>query len=507
MSGKRLFVLFIALLIVSSGLGVRSAEAEPGVAVSTNQIMAGLYAPAQWYSRAHINEVNNASSKKVSIGGIWIEVNESPANVDYMLEEIWSVGATPFVNINVRGTAADIVAGHYDFYFSSLGAAVDSWLARGGNRSVMLAPMPEMNGDWIPYGMDPGNFGAAYRRFVTVANDAGSPGWNVRWVFAPNGWSAPPYSMEDYYPGDELVDLVGMSAYNWGSNVPGARWTTVAETMGGALDEARTFAPEKPFLVSQTASSPYGGDKDAWIREMFTFLANDRNAVGFIYFNIDKERDWTIWQGGFVSAGWKDGMGLESTVYEWPLTDWFVEGPLKIDATPLPIVGRFSDDDRSPFVAEIEWLAGAGITTGCSGTRFCPRDPVTREQMASFLARAQSLPPAMTDYFNDDSSSAHQAAINSIRAASITTGCSATSFCPYTTTTRAHMASFLVRALGLPASTLDYFGDDSGSVHEADINALRQSGITTGCTGTSFCPGAVITREQMAAFLFRSFGS
>ena len=221
MSGKRLGVVFVALLVASSVIGVRNAEAEPGVAVSTNQIMAGLYAPAQWYSRAHINEVNNASSKKVSIGGIWIEVNESPANVDYMLEEIWSVGATPFVNINVRGTAADIVAGHYDFYFSSLGAAVDSWLERGGNRSVMLAPMPEMNGDWIPYGMDPGNFGEAYRRFVTVANNAGSPGWNVRWVFAPNGWSAPPYSMADYYPGDELVDLVGMSAYNWGSNVPG----------------------------------------------------------------------------------------------------------------------------------------------------------------------------------------------------------------------------------------------------------------------------------------------
>ena len=424
-----------------------------------------------------------------------------------MLEEIWSVGATPFVNINVRGTAADIVAGHYDFYFSSMGAAVDSWLERGRQQVGHAGTDAGDERRLDPYGMDPANFRRAYRRFVTVANNAGSPGWNVRWVFAPNGWSAPPYSMEDYYPGDELVDLVGMSAYNWGSNVPGGRWTTVAETMGGALDEARTFAPEKPFLVSQTASSPYGGDKDAWIWEMFTFLANDRNAVGFIYFNIDKERDWTIWQGGFVSAGWKDGMGLDSTVYQWPLTDWFVDGPLMIDATAASDRGQVL-----PTTTVHRLLPRSNGWPELDHHRLfwhqvLPAHPVTREQMASFLARAQSLPPAMTDYFNDDSGSAHQAAINSIRAVSITTGCSATSFCPYTPTTRAQMASFLVRALGLPASTFDYFGDDSGSVHEADINALRQSGITTGCTGTSFCPGAVITREQMAAFLFRSFGS
>ena len=49
--------------------------------------------------------------------------------------------------------------------------------------------------------------------------------------------------------------------------------------------------------------------------------------------------------------------------------------------------------------------------------------------------------------------------------------------------------------------------DDNGSIHQADINSLRQSGITTGCTATSYCPEATIIREQMAAFLFRSFNS
>ena len=499
------WLLFAGLMSLTLG-GTLRASAEPAVAVATNQIIAGLYAPQQWYSRAHINEVNNASSKKVSIGGIWFDVTDITDNLSYLLEEIWSVEATPFVNIHVPGTAAEIAAGDFDGRIASMGAAIHAWLARGGGRSVMLAPMPEMNGDWIPYGMDPANFRPAFRRFVDVTNRNGSPDWNVRWVFAPNGWSTPPRRMVDYYPGADVVDLVGISAYNWGTNVPGGRWTTVEETMGGALDEARTFALDKPFLVSQTASSPFGGDKEAWIAEMFTHLANDPNAVGFIYFNIDKERDWTIWKGGFVSDGWQYGMGLDSTVYKWPLSDWFVPGQLTVDPLP-PFTGTFWDDERSRFSNEIEWLVGQGITIGCAEFRFCPLDPVDRGQMASFLTRSQALPVPTIDYFVDDAFSGHEDAINALRHYGITSGCSASAYCPYELTTRAEMASFLVRTLALAPSITDYFTDDTDSIHEADINALRESGITTGCTATLYCPTSTITREQMAAFLFRAFGN
>ena len=65
------------------------------------------------------------------------------------------------------------------------------------------------------------------------------------------------------------------------------------------------------------------------------------------------------------------------------------------------------------------------------------------------------------------------------------------------------MASFLARALLLPAG-LDLFADDNGSPHEADINALASSGITLGCGPSAFCPQAVVTRGQMAAFLHRA---
>jgi len=87
----------------------------------------------------------------------------------------------------------------------------------------------------------------------------------------------------------------------------------------------------------------------------------------------------------------------------------------------------------------------------------------------------------------------------------ITDGCTATSFCPNQAVTRAEMAAFLVRALDLaPASNDDPFTDDDGHFLENHINSLHASGITDGCTATSFCPNQAVTRAEMAAFLVRA---
>jgi len=167
----------------------------------------------------------------------------------------------------------------------------------------------------------------------------------------------------------------------------------------------------------------------------------------------------------------------------------------------------FSDVIGSSFENDIGWLAVSGITGGCSPDRFCPSADVTREQMASFLARAMELPYSATDYFSDDGASPHEGDINRIAAEGITGGCDTTRFCPRVGVTREQMASFLVRALHLPAATTDYFADDAGSPHEADINSLAEAGISAGCAADKYCPRVVVSRDQMAAFLHRAFGS
>jgi dipeptidyl aminopeptidase/acylaminoacyl peptidase len=169
-----------------------------------------------------------------------------------------------------------------------------------------------------------------------------------------------------------------------------------------------------------------------------------------------------------------------------------------IPAFPL-VDARFST-----FRADIEWVFNEGITKGCSAERYCPADPVTRGQMASFLVRALDLPSTPTDFFTDDNGTTHEVSINRVAAAGITKGCTPTTYCPDADVSRGQMASFLARAFALPATTTDYFPDDNGTTHEANINRVAAAGITSGCTPTTYCPTADVTRGQMAAFLRRA---
>jgi len=64
----------------------------------------------------------------------------------------------------------------------------------------------------------------------------------------------------------------------------------------------------------------------------------------------------------------------------------------KLQLSPPPTVPRFSDVPIDHvFFQHIEALAAAGITSGCGGGNYCPNDPITRGQMAVFLARLVGL--------------------------------------------------------------------------------------------------------------------
>jgi uncharacterized protein YkwD len=165
----------------------------------------------------------------------------------------------------------------------------------------------------------------------------------------------------------------------------------------------------------------------------------------------------------------------------------------------------FTDIADSKFRSAIIWLAEEGITTGCTATEFCPKSRVLRDQMATFLTRAMSLSPSAKHYFSDTWSNKHADGINRIAQAGVTRGCDTWRYCPSGRVTRAQMASFLSRALNLPPASRDYFWDDNGNKHEDAINRLAAAGITSGCDTGKFCPNGSVTREQMAAFLQRAF--
>ena len=158
-----------------------------------------------------------------------------------------------------------------------------------------------------------------------------------------------------------------------------------------------------------------------------------------------------------------------------------------IDPSPTPSPTA----EPSPTV---EPSPSASATVAPSPT--IPLNAITRGELARLMADALGLPPAVGDYYTDDAASEYQADINRLAEAGLTIGCGETTFCPDAFATRAELASFVGRALSLPAASQDYFSDDDGHIHEGDINRLAEAGVTDGCGPDSYCPNDTVTREE-----------
>lgn len=203
--------------------------------------------------------------------------------------------------------------------------------------------------------------------------------------------------------------------------------------------------------------------------------------------------------------------------------EYFAENNPPLETTPTtPPQAWFTDVDTNYWAfSEIKKLYLDGFTTGCSVTPFlyCPERAVTRAQMAVFIERgihgAAYLPPAATGVFADVHTDYWAAAwIEQLYKDKITSGCgtSPLRYCPESSTTRAEMAVFLLKAEHgasyIPTAAIGLFPDVLKTYWAADwIEKLFMEHITGGCSASpmAFCPDNSVTRAQMAVFLVKTF--
>ncbi|WP_169928786.1 S-layer homology domain-containing protein [Brachybacterium ginsengisoli] len=181
---------------------------------------------------------------------------------------------------------------------------------------------------------------------------------------------------------------------------------------------------------------------------------------------------------------------------------------------------RPSFSDVAPervFFLEIQDLFAAGITEGWgsgSSRTFRPDSENLRDAMIVFLHRAMGAPaytPPRTSPFRDvDPSFVFYKEICWAYSEGITEGWGSGSsrvFRPLEPVKRDAVAAFLYRAAGEPPaspSAADQFVDVPRShVFAAEIGWMATSGISRGWSDGTFRPDALITRDQMAAFMIR----
>lgn len=190
-----------------------------------------------------------------------------------------------------------------------------------------------------------------------------------------------------------------------------------------------------------------------------------------------------------------------------------------------PLASPFTDVPTDhPFYREIMWLSSSGITegwqTGDSAPQFRPGEAVTRDVMAAFLYRFAQSPsfdaPSSSSFVDVGVDHVFYDEISWLAARGISAGWAAgggDEFRPTAVVTRDVMAAFLHRLHGYLNAFSDVASSTSAptySVFAAQIAWLASSGISTGWTtaggAREFRPAQAVTRDVMAAFLYRMAG-
>lgn len=180
----------------------------------------------------------------------------------------------------------DVLNGKYDGFLTEYARAV----AENG-RPVLVRLFNEMNGDWCPYsayntGKDTEIYVALYKYIYSIFERNGALA-NTIWVFNPNHRSYPDYYWNhalSYYPGDDFVDLVGLTAYNTGNYYRGEKWSSFA-SLYDAFYYAYLEWFSQPMMITEFSCSSYGGNKAAWTEEMFRKIKTYDRIKAAIWWN------------------------------------------------------------------------------------------------------------------------------------------------------------------------------------------------------------------------------
>lgn len=150
----------------------------------------------------------------------------------------------------------------------------------------------EMNGNWYPWGNRPADYIAAYRHVVSIFRSEGASNVRFMWcINADNIPSSPISTVSQFYPGEDVVDVVGIDGYNFG----GSNWKDFKDVFSSPYNFLTTTY-SKPIEIAETASSEVGGNKAQWVQSMFqtelpTLFPNVHELV---WFDLNKEADWRI---------------------------------------------------------------------------------------------------------------------------------------------------------------------------------------------------------------------
>src|SRR4051794_35913861 len=170
--------------------------------------------------------------------------------------------------------------------YASHAVALARNLVAAGLGDAVIRLGHEANGTWYPDSI--GSTDSDFARWVafwrqTVLAMRSVPGANFRFDWCVNAaWR--PIALSKFYPGDDVVDIVGIDAYDSGVNPGLDRWSTIWSRTGGVRD-VLTFATAhgKPLSIPEWGvgtpdQSLAGGDDPAYVDGIAGVVRDNRVA-------------------------------------------------------------------------------------------------------------------------------------------------------------------------------------------------------------------------------------
>ncbi len=203
-------------------------------------------------------------------------------------------GATPLIFLNLRSfdvideaqqveplyTLDAILSGQFDSDFVTWAEGAKSF-----GSDLIVDWGWEMNGDWAPWNgaynggqsEGPQRFQQAYRHIIELMRRRGAS--NIRWAFHVNfpEYPAEPWNaFENYYPGDDVIDYVGVSIYGAQSPIDES-FPSFTSNMDSAYSRLVAMAPQKPVFVFEFGASENPlGDQAQWADEALADILSGR---------------------------------------------------------------------------------------------------------------------------------------------------------------------------------------------------------------------------------------
>lgn len=219
---------------------------------------------------------------------------------EYALERGRSVLVTiePWTwNRSERNTAghllAGITSGSYDKYMASICAVLDIFESPVTIRWAQ--EMEDESGQFIWANWDPQAYVSAYRRMVDICR-ANAP--ELAYMWSPLGFD----DLADYYPGDDYVDVVGLSVFGlqaWERDILG-REQTFVDVLAPRYEAAVVLG--KPIVVAElgyVGDSEYVAQWDSDVRQIYPQFPS---LVAVLYFN---QVEVYPWPDGYGLPNWR----------------------------------------------------------------------------------------------------------------------------------------------------------------------------------------------------------